>query len=241
MPQPQDKRTVLISGASSDIGLALCRRYLAADWRIIAHFRTPRPELEKLVCPALQTWQADFADTQRLERELSDRRDLLSRADAFVNLAAMVPPCSFETATASRILSTLATNLLPGLLIMQTVAPAMVERHWGRIVHASSIGVKFGGAADNFLYSLSKHCQEFIPRAARSWAKNGVFVNVVRVGVTATRAFANDPPGRLAERVAKIPARRAADAAEIAEFLWWLASENNGFVSGEVLSAAGGE
>ncbi|MGD0023124.1 MAG: SDR family oxidoreductase [Xanthobacteraceae bacterium] len=234
-------RTVLISGASSDIGLAVCRRYLAANWRIIAHFRTPRPELDKLAGPAMETWQADFVDTERLERDLRDRRVYFGKADAFVNLATTMPPCSFEAATASQILSTLAVNLLPGLLIMQAIAPAMVGRKWGRIVHASSIGVKFGGGADSFMYSLSKHSQEFIPRAALSWAEHGVFVNVVRIGVTATRAFAKYPAAHLQDRVAKIPARRAATTDEMAEFLYWLASESNGFVSGEVLSAAGGE
>lgn len=241
MAAAKPARTVLIGGASSDIGLALCRSYLAADWRVIAQFRTPRAELSALEGPAVDTWQIDFADTARIERELHERRAVLGTVDAFVNLAAAMPTCSFESATAEKIISTLSINLLPGLLIMQALAPAMVERGWGRIVHSSSIGVKFGGGTDSFLYSLSKHAQEFIPRAARLWAASGVLVNVVRVGVTATRAHDNFKSEVFDERVSLIPAQRPAMAAEIAALLFWLGSEQNGYVSGEVIGAAGGE
>jgi NAD(P)-dependent dehydrogenase (short-subunit alcohol dehydrogenase family) len=188
----------------------------------------------------LQTWQADFADANELEREIAEQRARLSKVDSFVNLAATMPVCSFQDATADGILATLATNLIPGLLLMREVAPAMVERGWGRIVHGSSIGVKFGGGSDSFLYSLSKHAQEFIPRAARLWAAHGVLVNVVRIGVTATRASTNYPDKQV-DRVALIPARRVATTEEIAETLFWLGSEQNGFISGEVVAASGGE
>jgi 3-oxoacyl-[acyl-carrier protein] reductase len=233
--------TVLISGASSDIGVALCRRYLAADWNIVAHFRTVRPELETLTGSRLETWQADFADTNHLEREIAERRVRFSQVDSFINLAAAMPVCSFEDATVDAIMAALAANLVPGLLLMRAVAPAMVKRRWGRIVHGSSIGVKFGGGSDSFLYSLSKHAQEFIPRSARLWAAHGVLVNVVRIGVTATRASTNYPDKQVGDRVALIPARRAATTEEIAEILFWLGSEQNGFVSGEVVAASGGE
>jgi len=233
--------TVLIGGASSDIGVALCRRYLAEDWNIVAHFRSMRADLEALTGSKLITWQADFADTNELERAIAEQRVRFSQVDSFVNLAAAMPVCSFEDATADGIMATLATNLVPGLLLMRAVAPAMIERGWGRIVHGSSIGVKFGGGSDSFLYSLSKHAQEFIPRTARLWAAHGVLVNVVRIGVTATRASTNYPDKQVGDRLALIPARRAATTEEIADFLFWLGSERNRFISGEVIAASGGE
>jgi NAD(P)-dependent dehydrogenase (short-subunit alcohol dehydrogenase family) len=233
--------TVLVSGASSDIGLPVCRRYLVAGWRVIGHFRRRRPELDALTGPNLETWQADFADLEELERELHDNLAFFTRADSFINLAAAMPPRSFEAATATDIISTLSINLVPGLLIMQAIGPAMTQRKWGRIVHASSIGVKFGGGSESFVYSLSKHAQEFIPRSARAWAAQGVLVNVVRVGVTATRAHENFPAKLREERIAKIPMRRAATPEEMAETFFWLGSEQNSFMSGEIVTVAGGE
>lgn len=234
-------RTAFVSGASSDIGLALCRRYLDAGWRVIGHFRTPRPELDALRGTMLETWQCDFADTARLEAALREEADRLQQADSLVSLAADVRPCRLEQAGADEILAALSVNLLPGLLLMRTMGPAMVERGFGRIVHASSIGVKFGGGSETFSYSLSKHAQEFIPRACRSWAERNVFVNVVRIGVTETRLHGRLPERSMAERAKLIPAKRPATPDEIARTLFWLGSEQNGFTSAEVLAVAGGE
>lgn len=234
-------RTAFVSGASSDIGLAVCRRYLDAGWRVIAHHRTPRPELEALVGPALETWRADLSDTTGLEAALAADPGFFARADAFINLAADIRPASFDAASAADLLVALATNTIPGLLLMRAMGPAMAERGFGRIVHASSIGVKYGGGRDSLAYSLSKHAQEFIPGACRAWAARNVFVNIVRVGVTDTRFHTRMPGKDMAARAAMIPARRLATPDEIADALTWLGSDRNGFTTGETIAVAGGE
>jgi NAD(P)-dependent dehydrogenase (short-subunit alcohol dehydrogenase family) len=234
-------RTVLVSGGSSDIGLAVCRRYLEAGWRVIAHYRTWRAELDALTGANCEFWQADLADTATLERQLADDPAFFTRADAFVNLAADLSPTRFEEADAAHILRALAVNLVPGLLLMRTIGTAMAERGFGRIVHASSIGVKYGGGGDSFTYSLSKHAQEFIPSAARRWASQNVFVNVVRVGVTDTRFHTRFAAKDMTARAKMIPAGRLATPVEVAGSLYWLGSEDNGYTTGQVIAVAGGE
>jgi len=237
-------KTVLITGASSDIGLAACRRYLAAGWRVISHYRTMRPELAALLKThqgLLEGWHADFADTATLEGNLASEPSFFTRADALVNLAATLPAKRYEEASAVEILDVLRINLIPGLLLMRIMGPAMAERGFGRIVHASSIGVKFGGGTDSFCYSLSKHAQEFIPSATRKWAASNVLVNILRVGVTDTRIHNNVPGKSLADRTKLIPMHRPASPEEMAETLFWLASEANGYTTGQVIAASGGE
>ena len=187
---------------------------------MLAHYRTPRPDLEALAGADLELWQADLTDLEHLEEQIRSSPGFFRRADAFVNLAAAMPACSFAAADAKSILSTLAVNLVPGILLSRAVAAAMVERKWGRIVHASSIGVKFGGGSDSYLYSLSKHALEFIPGEARRWAAHNVLVNCVRVGVTNTRGHANFPAKQLGDRVARIPVGRMAEPQEIAGTLF---------------------
>lgn len=234
-------RTVLITGASSDIGLALCRCYLAAGWRIIAHYRTRNAQLDALRGPTLETWQADLADTAGLEAALASDPNFFTRADALINLAAEIRPVRLETLTAADVLRAFSVNLLPGLLLMGAMGPAMAERNFGRIVHASSIGVKYGGGGDSLAYSLSKHAQEFIPSACRKWAASNVFVNVLRIGVTDTRFHLASPGKDLTQRAKLIPAGRLAHPEEMARALIWLGSEQNGFTTGEVITSAGGE
>ena len=236
-----DSRQVLITGASSDIGLALCHRYLQAGWRVVAHYRTLRPELEALAGDRLTPWRCDFANTDALESELT-RPQPFDACDALVNLAAVVRPVSFATFSASDLLQMVAVNTLPSLILMRRLGPGMVSRGFGRIIQGSSIGVKFGGGSDLFCYSFSKHALEFIPATVRSWAAANVFVNVVRIGVTDNRHLCTHVLHKnISERVALIPARRPAQPEEIAETLFWLGSEANGYTSGQVIAAAGGE
>jgi len=232
---------VLIAGASSDIGLALCRRYLDEGWEVVGHYRTRRPEFDAFVSRSFMDWKCDFSDISELEKVIERQPEQLQNIDSFVNLAAELKPLKFEDAKAADILRAISVNALPGIILMQALAPAMLRRGFGRFVHASSIGVKYGGGSQSYCYSLSKHMQEFIPGSCRAWAASGVYVNVLRIGVTDTRIHAHLPERSLAERVEKIPVQRAARPEEIAEALFWYGSEKNTFTTNQVIAVAGGE
>lgn len=236
-------RQVLISGASSDIGIELCKQYLRRDYAVVAHYHTGRAEFFDLLNdnPNATPLQIDLSKPEDLESALESNRELLERSDAFVSAAAIAEPVSFEEIDANAILRHLHVNLLPGVLLTAMLAPKMMERAWGRIVHVSSIGVKFRGGARNFCYALSKHAAEFIPANYKSWASRNVFVNAVRVGVTDTRFHGNDPGKDMSERVSMIPAGRMATPEEMAGMLFSICSEENTFMTGEVVSIAGGE
>ena len=236
-------RTVLVTGASSDSGLAVCKLLLAQGHKVIGHHRNPRQKFDDLAksSPNFKSFQMDFSDPSALESEIKNRRDFFTQADALINLAADLSPGSFEDATADAMMAAFKTNVLPGLMLMQAMGPAMAERGWGRIVHASSIGVKFGGGWDSFSYSLSKHALEFIPGACRKWAEDNVLSNVVRIGVTDTRIHDAVPGKNMAARIDMIPMGRAGTADEVARAICWLGSEENTYITGQLIPVSGGE
>lgn len=236
-------RYALITGASSDIGISTVRAYLDSGWGVYAHYRTPRPELLHLRdsgAPVIP-FSLDFSDAAVVERELAMGPDWALKADALVTLAADARPTRFETFSAAELAQVLATNVISTLLVTRVCAQAMANRGWGRIVHGSSIGVKFGGGADSFAYSLSKHALEFQPEAYRRLAAAGVLVNVVRIGVTDTRIHQRFPGKDMAARAAKVPMGRLATPDEIARSIHWLGSELNTFNCNQIISVSGGE
>lgn len=236
-------KTVFIGGASSDIGIPLCAKYAQAGYKVIAHYRKMRAEFQKVcdLSPSITPYQLDFSDPGKLEEEIENKNDLFGAVDVLVNLAADMRPVSFLEASSEDILGALKSNLLPGLLLMKAIGPSMIKRGWGRVVQTSSIGVKYGGGMRNFPYALSKHAEEFIPAECRKWAQHNVLVNVVRIGVTDTRIHKVEPDKSLEDRSRLIPMKRPAAPLEICEFLFWLGSEENSFVTGEVIAASGGE
>ena len=58
---------------------------------------------------------------------------------------------------------------------------------FGRILHISSIGVKYGGGKNTFNYSFSKNALEFIPSHMKNLVKYNILTNILRVGFVKTK------------------------------------------------------
>lgn len=235
---------VFVTGASSDIGLAICQTFLSRGWEVLAHYRTSRAELNVIAnanSDKVKLLKIDFNDPATIEEHLAEHRDNYSECDALINCAAAYSPQKFSDITADSVISTFSQNVLPGLLFMRDMVPAMAQRKWGRIVHLSSIGVKFGGGSDSFSYSLSKHALEFMPADHRIWASSNILLNVLRVGVTDTRIHFRNPSKNITKRIEMILIKRMAVTGEIARAVWFLGSEENSYITGQVVSISGGE
>ena len=72
-------------------------------------------------------------------------------------------------------------------------------------------------------------------------AASGVLVNRIRVGTTDAPIHLKNPKKNLTERTKWIPLGRIARPEEIAECVFILASEESSFVTGAILTTAGGE
>jgi NAD(P)-dependent dehydrogenase (short-subunit alcohol dehydrogenase family) len=234
----------LILGASSDIGLQICRTYLANGWSVIAHYRTHRQELADLFennRSRVQLLRLDFNHLINDDNFLEEYRQTYIDCDAFINCAANYQAGNFLDITSSSLIDAILTNTVPGLLITRDLVQVMAKKGWGRIVHLSSIGVKFGGGNNSYLYSLSKHALEFMPADYKKWAAHNVLINTLRVGVTNTRIHTCNPNKNLANRVDLIPIGRMAEVEEIAKAAWFFGSSQNTYITGQILSISGGE
>ncbi len=236
-------RKVLITGASSDIGLAVTKLYLNSGFSVLGHFRTQNAALESLISEnsASITAQGDFATPKGLETFISENQAQISQCDVLINLSGNFFPGRFEDVNVDDFLSAIVTNSWPTFRLIQELAPQMQSRQWGRIVNIGSIGVKFRGGSNSFNYAVSKHLLEFIPNDYKKWAGDNVFINTLRVGVTDTKFHDHDPSKRLSDRVKMIPAARAASTDDIARAVYFYGSDQNGFATGEIIAIAGGE
>ncbi len=235
---------MFITGASSDIGLEICRQFLHNNWKVLAHFRTPRQELQQIYeehSSKVTLVQLDFSDTINLEQNLSEIKPLFETVDSFIGCAASLEPESYGQLTQKSIAKHFHINVIPNILITQHLVPGMIKRKWGRIIYLSSVGIKFGGGVSSYSYALSKHCLEFLPAAVKGWAEENVLANTVRVGVTDTEIHKKDRLKNMHDRIQLIPAKRMATPKEIAIFAFFLGSELNTFISNQILPITGGE
>jgi NAD(P)-dependent dehydrogenase (short-subunit alcohol dehydrogenase family) len=112
----------------------------------------------------------------------------------------------------------------------------------GAIVNVSSGAAKSGSPNEYIDYAASKGAMDTLTRGlALEVAAEGIRVNGVRPGLIYTDMHASGgEPGRVDRLKSKIPLQRGGEAKEIAEAIFWLASDKSSFVTGSFIDAAGG-
>ena len=142
----------------------------------------------------------------------------------------------------------LAVNLHAPVFLASRAARGMIERGYGRIVNITSVHGRFGEESA-LSYDVAKGGLEQATRTlAVELSRHGVLVNAVAPGFVATRMSVVDGKDELEGdwfndvyvKHGKIPIRRYAMPAEIAEHVAWLASERNTYMTGQVLTVDGG-
>ena len=238
------KRHVLILGGSSDIGIEVVKNFLKLKWEITAHFSKNKKKLEilKKTSKNLNIIKFNFANYNNLNIEKLMIKKFSGRYDSIINLVGYVDNKGFEKTNLNSILKSLTINAIIPILVEKKFIKRMLSQKWGRILNCSSIGVKFGGGKNSYNYSLAKHCLEFIPNSYKNWAKKNVFINNLRIGVTDTKIHKKMKNSlNIKERLKLIPINRMAKPEEMSVYITNLTTDNNSYITGQTITASGGE
>jgi len=238
------KKHVLILGGSSDIGIEVIKKFLKLKWNITAHFSKNNKSLEdiKKISKNLKTIKFDFLNYKKSNIEKILIKKFNGKYDSVISLVGYIDNKGFENTNLKSMIKSLVVNALFPILIEKTLVKKMLSQKWGRILNCSSIGVKFGGGENSYNYSLSKHCLEFIPNSYKKWAKKNVFINNLRIGVTNTKIHKRMKKHlKLKSRLKLVPINRLAEPKEMAHYITDLSTDNNSYITGQTISASGGE
>lgn len=230
------KKKVLIIGGSSDIGLELAKKFINQNYNLTLHYNKNLKILKnfKSNCKLIK---ANFTSLKinKILKKFDDDYDII------INLVGFISKRSFENFTIKTLEETLKVNSIVPMLILRMSINNMIKKKWGRITNTSSIGVKFGGGQNSYEYSLSKHFNEFIPSKLRRIAKHNIFYNVIRIGLTNTKIHKNIVNKNLHKRVALVPVKKMAEPIDIANYIYYISSIKNKFITNEVVNIVGGE
>ena len=231
------KKKVLILGGSSDIGIELTKKFLDKKiYNVHLHYNSNSKVIKNLKnkCKLIK---ADLSG--------SNEKNILTKFnndyDIIINLVGYISGKSFELFTIKSLEKTLRTNSLTPMLIIRKSLKKMIKKKWGRIVNSSSVGVKFGGGNQTFEYSLSKHLNEFIPNYFKKIADKNIFYNTVKIGLTNTKIHKKIPNKNLIKRTKLLPIKKMASSKDIANYIFYIASNKNQFITNEVINITGGE
>ncbi|MDB4651242.1 SDR family NAD(P)-dependent oxidoreductase [Synechococcus sp. AH-551-E05] len=179
-------RTVLITGASSGIGLVTAHLMLDQGWNVFAAARR-QVAMDSLQRRGAVVLPLDISDDQSradLAAEILDRTG--GRLDALVNNAGYGEVGPMETMGLDRARSMFEVNVFGLMGLSQLFLPAMRDRQAGRIVNVSSIAGRFATPGAGW-YCASKHALEAISDAMRiELAQFGIQVVLVEPGLIRT-------------------------------------------------------
>ncbi|GAP00169.1 3-oxoacyl-ACP reductase [Fructobacillus ficulneus] len=237
--QDYHNQKVLVTGAASGIGFCQMKTYLEAGATVYAVDQ----QVIDYDHPNLVKCQVDLGDRSELDKMAEVLTESVT-FDIFLNTAGILdafqPLLDQSMATIDHVL---AVNLTPAIVLTKAILPKMVEAGQGKIVYMASIaGYQAGGGGA--AYTMAKHALVGLTKqVALDYAKAGIVVNAIAPGAIETPMNAADfaGEGKMAKQVAdQIPAKRWAQAQEVADLTLYLTSQQATYLSGAVVPIDGG-
>lgn len=240
-------KTVLITGASRGIGRAAALKFAQMGYNVAINCNK-NIELAEQLCTELKSlgvkagvYPCDVSKSDDVQKMIESVICDFGGIDVLVNNAGIALPqglfTDFSAQDASRVFD---ANVFGMMNCARAVIPHFVSKKYGKIVNVSSVwGIC--GASCEVIYSASKAAVIGFTKALSSeLAPSGICVNCVAPGFIETDMNAHLSPEEVREFEANVPLGRIGKAEEVAESIFFLASQGSDYITGQVLSIDGG-
>ncbi len=216
-------KTVLVTGASRGIGRAIAEKFREEGYRVVA------------------------PDRDELDLDSEDSVDAYVRAhaadsfDVIINNAGINEINTLENITDEELNRTIRVNLTSPIRLLRGLVGSMKENHYGRIVNIGSIWA-IVSREGRLTYSATKNALHGVTNTlALELGPHNILVNTVCPGYVLTELTKKNNSADEIEAISKsLPLKRMAEPEEIAKFIYFLASEENTFITGQKIAIDGG-
>ena len=239
--------SVLITGASCGIGAATARLFAQRGWDVAVNYNSSRSEALELAAElsglgaGAVPIQADISDPEQAGRLVREAEAALGPLEAVVCCAgtALVQQLLTDT-TVEQWRDLMSVDLDGMFYTLRAAIPGLVRQKRGAIVTVSSMWGITGGSCEA-PYSAAKAGVIGLTRAlAKELGPSNIRVNCVAPGVIDTAMNSHLTPEELAALGEEAPLGRVGKGTEVAQAIYFLASDRASFITGQVLSVDGG-
>jgi 3-oxoacyl-[acyl-carrier protein] reductase len=238
-------KIALVTGASRGIGRMIARTLAARGAKLVCAARD-EARLAEVVAEirsqggSAEAVRLDIADRASIEAAFEEVLKAHGRLDIVVNNAGITRDTLLLRMKPEDWEQVISTNLTGVFLCTQAALKPMLRQRAGRIINISSV-VGLVGNAGQANYAASKAgIVGFTKSVAREVASRGITANVVAPGFIETDMTAAMTDKAREAVMQAIPLGRVGKAEEVAAAVAFLASDEAGYITGQVLSVDGG-
>ncbi len=250
-------RVALIAASSQGIGLATAEAFAAEGCRIAMCSRNNQTlqsaaeKIRKHHNAEVLAEPLDVTDPAAVTRIVAAVVAKFGAVDICVTNAGGPPAKGFLAATLDDWQSAIAANFLSTVYLAREVIPHMQRKHWGRIITITSITTKQPVTDLVLSNAVRAAVVGLVKSLANEFGKDGILVNNVAPGFTATDRLKELAKSRSAASgkneqeifdawAADAPLKRLGEPREVAETIVWLASDRAAYVTGQTVLVDGG-
>ncbi|CED57376.1 SDR family oxidoreductase [Vibrio lentus] len=246
------QKVAIITGGGRGIGAATAQLFAKEGYAVCINYKSNSDSANKLAQSIMAeggkciTVQADVSCEDDVIRMFSTVDRELGAISILVNNAGILKKQSrLENMSAERINSILTNNVTSYFLCCREAVKRMSTRNGGFggvIVNVSSGAARSGSPNEYIDYAASKGAIDTLTKGlSLEVASEGIRVNCVRPGLIHTDMHADGgEPERIERLKSIIPLQRGGEPSEVAEAIYWLASDKASFSTGNYLDLAGG-
>ena len=240
-----DGKVALVTGASQGIGEAIAKQLAAQGATVVCAARTLRKlqDVADAIMAAggkADVMEVDLSDGASVRAAVAATVERHGAIHILVNNAGITRDKLLIQMKEEDWDAVIDTNLKGAWTAIQAVTKPMMKQRWGRIINIASVVGQMGNPGQANYVAAKAGLIGLTKSVARELASRNVTANAVTPGYIETAMTAGFPEGVKAEFTKQIPLGRMGTAADIASAVVFLASDEAGYVTGQVLSVNGG-
>nr|WP_049822830.1 3-oxoacyl-ACP reductase FabG [Arthrobacter sp. H41] len=230
----QGGRSVLVTGGTRGIGLAIAQAFLADGDKVAVTYRSGE------VPEGMLGVRADVTSMEQIDAAFTEVEAAHGPVEVLVANAGITRDTLLLRMSEADFTDVIDTNLTGAFRVVQRASKGMMRLRRGRVVLISSVTGLYG-APGQINYSASKAGLVGIARSlTRELGSRGITANVVAPGFIDTDMTATLPEDTRKNYLSTIPAGRFASPEEVAKVVTWIAGKDAAYISGAVIPVDGG-